>query len=139
MTEPSERSALSFYEECADLYDVAFSWSVADEVDWLLARLGPGVQSVLEPAPGSGRMFPQFAARGVQIWGVELSEEMIRRAVERAHVLRQWNWREWSELVASSPFSLSACYDGEPAEREALPRDHSLDNRHLVWHELTAG
>jgi SAM-dependent methyltransferase len=246
---------------------VAFSWSVGDEVDWLLERFGPGVETVLEPACGSGRMFPELAARGVRVCGVELSGEMIRRAhermlaaglpqpnilqadmadfdwrrefdgafcpinsfgyllteeraldhlacvarhlrrgakylvqldlvnpdvprggrpeqsmwetekdellvrttwswrsydpgthlstqvcrfeilagpgagstVESEHVLRQWSWREWSELVATSPFSLSACYDGESAERDALPRDPSLDNRQLVWHELTAG
>jgi hypothetical protein len=59
--------------------------------------------------------------------------------VEGEHVLLQWSWHEWSELIARSPFSLSACYNGESDRREALPLDDSLAGRHLVWHELTVG
>jgi SAM-dependent methyltransferase len=267
LKKPQPEGAPSFYEEYAHLYDVAFAWSIADEVVWLLERFGAGAETLLEPACGSGRTFPEFATRGVEVCGVELSPTMIRRAHERMaaaglpppqilaadmcnfhwrrvfdgalcpinslgylltedralahleavarhlrknakymvqldlldreasfaaqneesswemerneflvkttwswrsydpetrlsiqvcrfeilagpgagstvegeHVIRQWNWREWSELISRSPFSLTACYNGESNEREALPRDDSLDGRHLVWHELTAG
>jgi SAM-dependent methyltransferase len=257
---------MSFYDDdaCARLYDVAFSWDIGNEVDWLLVRLGPNVQRVLEPACGSGRIFPAFAERGVEVVGVELAETMIDRARERMaarglptpqiyrgdmadfdlndtfdgavcpinsfghlltreqasthlacvarhlrrgakymvqmdlvdiddppkltpegnawetehdglkvlthwfgqafdsasrletqvsrfevlagpeagtvsegeHVLRRWNWPEWTGLLDDSPFTLLACYDGNSAEFEPLPLDPSLENRWLIWHEL---
>lgn len=45
--------------------------------------MGDGVSAVLEPACGSGRMFAAFARRGVEVWGVDLSEEMLARAAQR--------------------------------------------------------
>lgn len=74
---------MEIYDRGADLYDLAFSWDVSGEVDWLLERLGPEVASVLEPGCGSGRMFPAFARRGVEIFGVDLSAEMLTRAASR--------------------------------------------------------
>ena len=58
---------MPLYDNLAHLYDVAFSWDVRDEVDWLIARLGPPARTVLEPACGSGRMFPAFAERGTDL------------------------------------------------------------------------
>lgn len=78
---------LSIYDEDADFYDIAFSWDVGDEVDWLLERLGKDCRRILEPACGSGRMFPAFARRGVEVTGVEISEAMVRRA--RARMSRE--------------------------------------------------
>ncbi|MHC4091021.1 MAG: SAM-dependent methyltransferase [Planctomycetota bacterium] len=255
---------MSFYDERAALYDIAFSWDIAAEVDWLLARLGSGVKTILEPACGSGRMFPAFSERGVEVVGVELSERMISRARQRMaavglaaprilhadmtdfdmderfdgaispinsfgyllsdkaasthlqcvarhlrsggkylvqmdlldydnpplltpegnswemqrqglkvrtawfgrsfdlesrletqicrfevlsglgagtvtedeHILRRWNWAEWTRLIDESPFALVGCYDGNSDERDALPLDQSLQNRWLIWHEL---
>ena len=256
---------MAFYEDRAHLYDIAFSWDVSDEVDWLLARLGPRVRVVLEPACGSGRMFPAFAGRGVEVVGVELSETMVTRAHERMaalgkpaprilhgdmadfeldetfdgavcpinsfgyllsrkragshlacvarhlrpggkylvqmelidfnnppalmqgenrwemeqegvkvaaewfgrsidpqsrleiqvcqfeilsgpgagtvtedeHILRRWDWAEWTALIDESPFALRGSYDGNSNERAPLPLGQSLENRRLVWHELT--
>lgn len=71
------------YGKRADLYDIAFSWDIEEEVDWLLDRLGRDSTRILEPACGSGRMFPPFARRGVQVVGVEISEGMIDRARRR--------------------------------------------------------
>ncbi len=79
---------MSLYEDHAHLYDVAFSWDITDEVGWLLSRLGPATKIVLEPGCGSGRMFPPFASRGVEVVGVELSKTMIGRARERMAVQR---------------------------------------------------
>ena len=73
------------YDGQAQLYDIAFSWDVGPEVDWLLERMRADrdVRAVLEPACGSGRMFPAFAERGVEIAGVDLSPEMLERAARR--------------------------------------------------------
>jgi len=71
------------YHDRAWLYDATFDWDVEDEVEWLIERLGKGVATVLEPFCGSGRMFPPFARRGVTVFGVDLSEEMLVRAEAR--------------------------------------------------------
>ena len=74
---------LDFYASQAELYDLAFSWDVDDEVAWLLERFGPGTRSVLEPFCGNGRLFPGFARRGVTTAGVDLSRDMLDRAAAR--------------------------------------------------------
>jgi SAM-dependent methyltransferase len=72
------------YAALAVLYDIAFSWDIGPEVEWLLTRMGGRVGRVLEPACGSGRMFAEFARRGVEITGVEVEPTMIARARHRA-------------------------------------------------------
>lgn len=74
---------LSFYTAQSALYDLAFSWDVDEEVEWLLGRFGDGARSVLEPFCGNGRLFPGFARRGIATAGVDLSREMLARAAER--------------------------------------------------------
>lgn len=72
------------YSTEAELYDIAFSWDVEEEVDWLLERLGgPAVHSILEPACGSGRMLEPFARRGVRAVGIDISPQMVALAQER--------------------------------------------------------
>jgi SAM-dependent methyltransferase len=71
------------YASRADLYDLAFSWDLEDEIEWLLARFGSSTRFILEPACGSGRLFPGFARRGIAMAGVDLSEEMLARAEAR--------------------------------------------------------
>lgn len=73
---------MSLYDEHAELYDIAFDWDVADEVEWLLGRLrrrGP----VLEPACGTGRMLEAFARRGVEVVGIDVSPGMVELARRR--------------------------------------------------------
>jgi SAM-dependent methyltransferase len=74
---------LAFYASQAELYDLAFSWDVENEVAWLLERFGAGTRSVLEPFCGNGRLFPAFARRGVETAGVDLSPEMLAKAAAR--------------------------------------------------------
>ena len=71
------------YDDLAWIYDATFDWDIEDEVDWLIERLGVGVETVLEPFCGSGRMFPSFVRRGVTMFGVDISEEMLVRAEAR--------------------------------------------------------
>ncbi len=51
---------------------------------------------------------------------------------EDEHILRQWNWSEWSRLVDDSPFALRACYDGNSDARDRLLLDRSIENRPLT-------
>ena len=71
------------YVEDADLYDIAFDWDIADEVDWLVERLGSECRSVLEPGCGSGRMLAALADRGFEVTGIDLSSRMIELARAR--------------------------------------------------------
>jgi SAM-dependent methyltransferase len=74
---------LPFYASHAELYDLAFSWDVESEVEWLVSRFPPGARSVLEPFCGNGRLFPGLARRGFETAGVDLSGEMLSRASDR--------------------------------------------------------
>ncbi|MFH2204614.1 MAG: class I SAM-dependent methyltransferase [Elusimicrobiota bacterium] len=77
-----------FYDLRAELYDLAFDWDVDAEVEWLIARLGSGCRSLLEPGCGSGRMFPAFIRRGVTVTGLDLSKTMLERARQRLPKVR---------------------------------------------------
>jgi SAM-dependent methyltransferase len=70
------------YTDDAVLYDIAFGWDVSNEVDWLFERLGRP-RSVLEPGCGSGRMLEEFARRGVEVAGIDVSAQMLELARER--------------------------------------------------------
>lgn len=76
---------MSVYDE-ADLYAAAFDWPVDDEVDWLLATVGP-VASVLEPFCGHARFAPAFVARHVRYVGVDRSLAMLARVPRRDGVI----------------------------------------------------
>lgn len=77
----------SLYDDHADLYDLAFDWDLGDEADWLVERFGDGATEILEPACGSGRIFPELSKRGVTVHGVDLSEAMLARARARMAAL----------------------------------------------------
>jgi SAM-dependent methyltransferase len=70
------------YTDEAELYDIAFGWDVSEEVDWLFEGLGRP-RTVLEPGCGSGRILAEFARRGVETAGFDLSPPMIALARER--------------------------------------------------------
>jgi SAM-dependent methyltransferase len=71
------------YERHAELYDAVFAWDVEEEVDWLLERLGPECQSVLEPGCGSGRVLEPLARRGLEAVGIDRSPAMVELARAR--------------------------------------------------------
>jgi cyclopropane fatty-acyl-phospholipid synthase-like methyltransferase len=71
------------YTDEAELYDIAFGWDLSAEADWLAGRLGPDCRRVLEPGCGSGRMLEALAERGLEIVGIDLSEQMVAYAQAR--------------------------------------------------------
>lgn len=90
------------YSEHADLYDRAFGWDVSDEVDWLLARLGPDCRSVLEPGCGTGRYLEAFAQRGMEAVGIDSAPEMVAAAQRRGTAI----------LADMRAFDLGRTFDG---------------------------
>jgi SAM-dependent methyltransferase len=71
------------YTDEAELYDIAFDWDLSEEAAWLVERLGPKCQSVLEPGCGSGRMLAALAAHGLEGVGIDTSEAMLALARAR--------------------------------------------------------
>lgn len=98
------------YEAAAPLYDAAFSWDVGEEVGWLLERMGKDVRSVLEPACGSGRMFPAFVRRGVHVVGVDRSRTMLERTSRR--MARLGLPAQTTVEADMSDFDLGRTFDG---------------------------
>jgi SAM-dependent methyltransferase len=91
------------YTDEAELYDIAFDWDLTDEAAWLVERLGPECQSVLEPGCGSGRMLAALAAHGLEVVGIDTSEAMLALARARG-----------AELVRAdmTDFDLGRRFDG---------------------------
>lgn len=90
------------YTQHVDLYDRAFGWDIADEVDWLLARLGPDCHSVLEPGCGTGRYLEVLEGRGVDAVGLDSAPEMVEVA----------NRRGTAVLADMAAFDLGRRFDG---------------------------
>lgn len=65
------------YTDDVELYDIAFTWDIDDEVSWLLERFGPSCRTVLEPGSGTGRMLEALARRGLAPCGIDSSPEMV--------------------------------------------------------------
>ena len=55
------------YTDEVELYDIAFTWDLDDEVSWLVERFGPSCMTVLEPGSGTGRMLEALALRGSRL------------------------------------------------------------------------
>ena len=70
-----------------EIYDVAFGWDLALELDFLescwAAHAGGPVRRILEPACGTGRLLDALASRGYDVLGYDLSPEMVAFASRR--------------------------------------------------------
>jgi SAM-dependent methyltransferase len=90
------------YSERVDLYDRAFGWVVDDEIDWLLALLGPRCRRVLEPGCGTGRYLEALERRGIEAVGIDNSPAMIETARRRGTAV----------LADMAAFELGRSFDG---------------------------
>jgi hypothetical protein len=52
------------------------------------------------------------------------------------HVMKLWDWRSWSTVVESSPFTELAAFAGADGRYAPLALDASLEDIPLVWHLL---
>ncbi len=101
------------YDAYKDFYDLEYSAS-EEAVDFVAAWAGDG--PALEVGCGSGRMLLPLGARGLEVWGLDLSEAML--ALARAKVAQaEPEVRERIHLVAGdmrafdlSPQSFSLVY-----------------------------
>ena len=70
----------------ADLYCMAFDYSVDAEIEYVLETIsmmmGRSPESVLEPMCGNARYGSEFTARGMRYVGFDLSSEMLDRIPE---------------------------------------------------------
>ena len=92
----------SLYAEHVHLYDRAFGWDISEEVDWLLARLGPDCSTVLEPACGAGRYLAAFGERGVEAVGFDREPAMVSAASRRGDAV----------VADLASFALGRTFDG---------------------------
>lgn len=71
-----------------EIYDVAFGWDLKLELDflescWTDHVKGGAVRRILEPACGTGRLLEALAERGYDVFGYDLSPEMVAYASQR--------------------------------------------------------
>ena len=70
-----------------EIYDVAFGWDLEMEMDFvescLRAHVPAPVQTILEPACGTGRILAALAGRGYDVTGYDVSAEMVAYATAR--------------------------------------------------------
>ena len=83
---------------CTELYERLHARAPEDELAFYLSYARPG-QRILEPLCGSGRFLVPFLERGLDIRGMDASEEMLSRLREKAPRARV----ERADLAAYSP------------------------------------
>jgi Methyltransferase domain len=120
----------TLYTVEARLYDIAFSWDVSDEVEWLVERLGGDCAPVLEPACGSGRFLVGFGRRGIEAVGIDSSVAMVDLAHEH---LRSANVPGAAVVADMTDFDLGRTFGGAicPIDSLALLQDRMQLIRHL--------
>jgi len=139
------------YSTEAELYDIAFSWDLSPEADWLVERLGPGCRSVLEPGCGTGRMLEALARRGLEATGLDSSERMAayaRDRLARAGVAAEITVADMADFElgrwfegAVCPISTIGLLSSEQLARhlEAMARHLVPGSSYLVQQGLAAG
>ena len=73
------------YTDEVELYDIAFTWDLEDEVSWLLERFGPSCMTVLEPGSGTGRMLEALTAATV----AALTVYDMAKAIDKSMVIAE--------------------------------------------------
>lgn len=68
---------------CTEMYEILHEKAPQDEMDFYLSYAEKG-KRILEPLCGSGRFFVPFMESGFDIFGVDLSEEMLEKLREKA-------------------------------------------------------
>lgn len=68
---------------CTEMYEILHSEAPQDELDFYLSYAQKGL-SILEPLCGSGRFLVPFLEKGLNITGVDNSQEMLGKLLEKA-------------------------------------------------------
>lgn len=68
---------------CADMYEILHGQAPQDELDFYLSYAEKG-KKILEPLCGNGRFLIPFLERGFNIYGIDLSKEMLDKLKQKA-------------------------------------------------------
>ncbi|MBC8535490.1 class I SAM-dependent methyltransferase [Feifania hominis] len=68
---------------CTQMYEILHEQAPSDELDFYLSYAEKDM-SILEPLCGSGRFLVEFLKRGFRIKGVDNSQEMLEKLLEKA-------------------------------------------------------
>ena len=68
---------------CAEMYEILHKEAPQDELEFYLSYAEKGM-AILEPLCGSGRFLVPFLERGLTIKGVDNSQEMLEKLLEKA-------------------------------------------------------
>ncbi len=71
---------------CTELYEILHKDAPEDELNFYLSYAKQGMK-ILEPLCGSGRFFIPFMERQLNIFGVDLSKEMLQKLIEFLFIL----------------------------------------------------
>lgn len=111
-----ERAGATFYER-PEFYDLIFGFrKIPREVDYIQRvhskYAGRGMTSLLDLACGTGEHVLEFARRGIQAVGVDISPLMIAHAVAKArtqHVNADFVLGDMAKLSFKGPFDCAVC------------------------------
>jgi SAM-dependent methyltransferase len=97
-------------------YDIAFQAYTRQEADFIEAACRKycsfGVRQLIEPACGSGRLITEFAARGYQVIGFDVSQpalNYLRRRLTRCRLRAQTFEGEMSDFHLGRPVDAAYC------------------------------
>lgn len=68
---------------CTDMYEILHEQAPQDELDFYLSYAEKG-KKILEPLCGNGRFLIPFLERGFNIYGIDLSKEMLDKLKQKA-------------------------------------------------------
>jgi SAM-dependent methyltransferase len=140
---PPSAAASDWYEHPA-WFDLAFRDETRPEADFLEAafrKYCPSpVRTVLEPACGSGRLIVEFAARGYEMTGFDLSQAMLDYA-ERRLARRRLSATLFAADMArfSLPAPVDAAFNTFNSFRHLLTEDAALSHLTSVANCLKTG
>ncbi len=101
---------MSLYEK-PEIYDLAFGWDPTIEVNFYekLIRIHcSNARRILEVGCGTGRLILEFARRGYEAYGLDLSHNMVRYALEKA---RRMNIRVLLFVADMVKFNMATSVD----------------------------
>jgi SAM-dependent methyltransferase len=125
-------------------YDIAFQAYTRREADFIEAAFRKycsfGVRRLMEPACGSGRLITEFAARGYQVTGFDLSQPMLsylRRRLKRRGLRAQTFEAEMSDFRLGRPVDAAYCTVG--TFRHLLTEDAARSHLECIARTLRPG
>ena len=136
----------------ARYYDIAFERNVEHEVDFIISlferRAGRRVKSVLELGCGPGYHARSFARRGISAAGLDLREEMIDFARQRARAedlnvewlvgdMRDFRLAERVDIVICARDGIDGLLSNDDIIRNFKSVAANLDGDGLYFIELT--